>query len=175
MRICHRRSLWPLTAGGACIIAGVFLFILLLTVTGCAVGFSDPGPDGKSEVVFGAGLGAVAKLANDWGQTARDFITSPDGLAAIASGGGILGLVGYLGRRVARNGAAAAAAEAKRIGERDGWDEAIADATHRTLARDAAFDEGVARAAGRVVPAGTVDTARPGPVLLGRNAGEVGA
>jgi hypothetical protein len=172
MRISRHRSLWPLTAGGACIIAGVFLFVGLLTLTGCAVGFTDPGPDGKSEVVFGAGLGAVAKLANDWGQTARDFITSPDGLAAIASGGGIIGLVGYLGRRVARNGAAAAAAEAKRIGERDGWDEATAETDRRTAARDSDFYEAIALANGGVaIPVGNAVGNRVGKPGVG----EVGA
>jgi hypothetical protein len=167
MRICHRRSLWPLTAGGACILAGVFLFVLLLTVTGCAVGFSDPGPDGKSEVVFGAGLGAVAKVGNDLWNTTRDFVTSPDGLAAIASGGGILGLVGYLGRRVARNGAAAAAQTAAREAEARAWDEATAAANNARDRADAAFDEASIRTLGGVGPA---PARRPGPV-----AGEVGA
>jgi ABC-type Fe3+ transport system permease subunit len=163
MRIDSRRSGWPLTVGGACLLAGIFLLVLLLA--GCAVGFGQPDvPGGPAPVVWGLDLGQAASGANDFFASVFEGIGGYLGLSGLGAGGV---LVGGLVRAWAKRRTEAAAAEAQRLGERAGWDEAAADHAARTTARDAAFDEGVSRAAGGV------GVARPGPT--GPATGEVGA
>jgi hypothetical protein len=152
MRIEHHRSGWPITVGGACLLAGIFLLVLLLA--GCAVGFGEPGPDGNAPVVYGLDLGSAASATNDFFGAVFEGIGGWLGVGGLGTGGVLIsGLIRAWSNRRAQ----AAAAEAQRLGERAGWDEAAADHAARTTARDAAFDEGVARAAGGV------GVARPSP------------
>ena len=159
----RNRQGWPIVIGGACLAAGAFL-LLLLGLAGCAVGFGEPGPDGNAPVVYGLDLGSAASATNDFFGALFEGIGGWLGVGGLGTGGV---LIGGLVRAWSARRAQAAAAEALRAGERNGWDEAVTDATHRTAARDAAFDEGVSRAAGRVVPAG--------PSHAGAVAGEVQA
>jgi hypothetical protein len=140
---------------------GLILAMFLGGLFGCAVGFGEPDtPGGTAPVVWGLNLGQAASSANDFFSSLFEGIGGWLGVGGLGTGGV---LVGGLVRAWAARRAQAEAAEAKRIGERSGWDEATVELEHRTIARDAAFDEGVSRAAGRV---GTV-SAGPGSPAAG--------
>lgn len=145
----------PMKTIGAALVAVGFLVWLCLQA-GCAVGWTEPRPDGTRAAMLGFELGDVAAAGGKIGTFLFDWLGSTEGLIALAGGTGGLGLVGLGLKRLVAAWAGAKAQAASEQASRDEhartWDEATAAERAAARERDASFDEGISR--GAVAPVG---------------------
>jgi len=155
------RTLSAILLGGALLTAGFFLLVML---SGCAVGYTEPATDGSRAALLGWKLDDVAAAGGRVGGFVTGWLGSAEGIATLTGGGGVLGIIGLLTRAWAnRKAEAAAEASARETGDKL-YDEGRSVAHASRDRADAAYLEGLAHASSGLPRAGL-------PVVPAANAG----
>lgn len=139
--------------GGACVAAGVFLFLVLPS---CAVGRT---PAGK--VVYGADLGALAEGTNEAIGSLFDSLGGWLGVAGLGTPVAVLS--GALLRGWAKAKASAAAATAAKSAADDAYDDGAAAAHAARDKADAEYLDGLSRSNMAAGAGAGADVQRPVP------------
>ena len=146
------RTLSAMLLGGALLIAGFFLLVML---SGCAVGYTEPATDGSRAALLGWKLDDVAAAGGKVGGFFASWLGSPESVATLLGGGGAIGLLAGLVRAWSNQKARAASSEAASAAHDDAWDEA-SGAKAAALAKSAAVAPVLSGGAGGVGVAGGV-------------------
>lgn len=123
--------------GGVLLLAGIFLLVML---SGCAVGYTEPATDGSRAALLGWKLDEVAAAGGRVGGFFAGWLGSlgtPEGIATVLGGGGAIGVLASLVRAWAGQKARAESAIAASEAHDDAWDEA-SGAKAAALAKSAA-------------------------------------
>ena len=157
------RTLSAILLGGALLTAGFFLLVML---SGCAVGYTEPATDGSRAALLGWKLDDVAAAGGKLGGFLSGWLGTTEGLVTILGGGtaGVGGVLTLLVRAWAnRKAEAAAEASARETGDKL-YDEGRSVAHASRDRADAAYLEGLAHASSGLPRAGL-------PVVPAANAG----
>lgn len=130
------------TIAGAAILGGLFW---VLSLAGCAAGFTEPDALGNRKVLLGIPAGTLADAGTQFGQLLGDNLGL---LLGLGTGG--TGLLGVAAVKLVR-----------------AWSDQKATAHAAVAARtaaDTAFDEGAARAGGPTIATVAAVPVAPGPV-----------